>query len=60
MALATKKSTATRRRVTPQKATPKPKAAPVLKRTTKPRTRPVIDTVRASRDGHEFHEAWVC
>lgn len=55
MAIATKKSTATRRTVTPQKAMPKPK----LKRKANPRTRPAVDTVRASRDGHEFHEAWV-
>ncbi|MBC7395552.1 MAG: NACHT domain-containing protein [Variovorax sp.] len=38
---------------------PKPKASPKLKRKANPRTRPALDTVRASRDGHEFHEAWV-
>lgn len=58
MAIATKKSTTTRRTVTPRKAVPKPKASPKAKRAT-PRTRPAVDTVRASRDGHEFHEAWV-
>lgn len=59
MAIAIKKSTATRRTVTQQKAVPKPKASPKLKRKANPRTRPAVDTVRASRDGHEFHEAWV-
>lgn len=59
MAIATKKSTATRRTVTPRKAMPKPKASPRPKRKANPRTRPAVDTVRASRDGHEFHEAWV-
>jgi len=57
MAMTTKKSTATRRAVTPQKAMPKPKLK--LKRKANPRTRPAVDIVRASRDGHEFHEAWV-
>lgn len=55
MAIATKKSMATRRAATPLKAMPKPKP----KRKTNPRTRSAVDTVRASRDGHEFHEAWV-
>ncbi|MBV8502034.1 MAG: hypothetical protein JO006_09970 [Paucibacter sp.] len=55
--MTTKKSTATRRAVTPQKAMPKPKLK--LKRKANPRTRPAVDIVRASRDGHEFHEAWV-
>lgn len=59
MAIATKKSTATRRTVTPRKAMPKPKASPKPKRKANPRTRPAVDTVRASRDGHEFHEAWI-
>ena len=59
MAIATKKSTTTRRTVTPRNAVPKPKASPKAKRRVTPRTRPAIDTVRASRDGHEFHEAWV-
>ncbi|WP_180839037.1 NACHT domain-containing protein [Variovorax sp. RO1] len=38
---------------------PKPKASPNSQRMVKPRTRPAVDAVRASRDGHEFHEAWV-
>ncbi|WP_161499728.1 NACHT domain-containing protein [Limnohabitans sp. TS-CS-82] len=38
---------------------PKPKALPTLKRKANPRTRPAINTTSASRDGHEFHEAWV-
>lgn len=59
MAMATKKSAATRRTVTPRKAMPKPKASPKPKRKDNSRTRPAVDTVRASRDGHEFHEAWV-
>ena len=59
MAKATKKSTATRRMATPRKAMPQPKASPNAKRKAKPPTRPPVDTVRASRDGHEFHEAWV-
>lgn len=59
MAIATKKSTVTRKTVTPKKAMPKPKASPKLKRKANPRKRPAVDTVRASRDGHEFHEAWV-
>ncbi len=59
MAMATKKSTATRRTVTPREAVPKPEASPKPKRRANPRTRPAVDTVRASRDGHEFHEAWV-
>ncbi|MEQ7892608.1 NACHT domain-containing protein [Xanthomonas arboricola] len=48
-----KKSTATRTTTTLRKATPKPE------RNTLPQTNPVVEPVRASRDGHEFHEAWV-
>lgn len=59
MAITTKKSTATCRTVTPQKVMPKPKALPKPKRKANPRKRPAVETVRASRDGHEFHEAWV-
>ena len=59
MAISTKKSAAAHRTVTPRKATPKPKASPRPKRKANPRTRAAVDTVRASRDGHEFHEAWV-
>lgn len=59
MAMAMKKSTATHRTATPRKATPMSKSSPEPQRRAKPRTRPVVDTVRASRDGHEFHEAWV-
>ncbi|MBB1602015.1 hypothetical protein A9977_18415 [Variovorax sp. UMC13] len=57
--MATKKYTTTRRTLTPRKAIPTPKALPKSKRMVNPRTRPAVDTVRASRDGHEFHEAWV-
>lgn len=53
------KSTATLKPATLRKATPKPKVSPKPKRKASPRTRPAIDAVRASRDGHEFHEAWV-
>lgn len=59
MAIATKKATAMRRTLSPEKAIPKPKVAPTRKRRADARTRPATDTVRASRDGHEFHEAWV-
>ncbi|MBD8524435.1 NACHT domain-containing protein [Pseudomarimonas arenosa] len=59
MAKAKKKSTATRKSATPRKATPKPNASPKPKGKANPRTRPAVDTVRASRDGHEFHEAWI-
>lgn len=59
MAIATKKSTTTRRTLTPREAVPKPKTSPKDKSRAAPRTRPAVDTVRASRDGHEFHEAWV-
>jgi hypothetical protein len=59
MAKAKRKSTATRKTATPPKATLISKAAPKAKTKVKPRTRPAMDTVRASRDGHEFHEAWV-
>jgi hypothetical protein len=38
---------------------PKPKASSKLKRKANPITRPAVYPVRASRDGHEFHEAWV-
>lgn len=55
MAKAMKKLTATRRTATPRT----PKALPSSTRKATPRTRPAVDTVRASRDGHEFHEAWV-
>jgi hypothetical protein len=55
MAKAKRKSTATRKTATPLKS----KASPRAKTKAKPRTRPAVDTVRASRDGHEFHEAWV-
>lgn len=54
-----RKSTVRRKTATPRKAAPKPKATPKPKRKTDPRVRPEVDTVRASRDGHEFHEAWV-
>jgi hypothetical protein len=59
MAKPKRKSTATRKMATLQKAAPKSNAPPTPKKKVKPRTRPVVDTVRASRDGHEFHEAWV-
>lgn len=59
MAKAERKSTATHKTAPPRKAAPKSKASPKAKTKAKPRTRLVVDTVRASRDGHEFHEAWV-
>lgn len=59
MAKAKRKSTVTRRTTTPRKVAPESKASPTPKIKAKPRTRPALDTVRASRDGHEFHEAWV-
>lgn len=59
MAKAKRKSAATRKTATRPKDAPKSKASPKAKTKAKPRTRPVVDTVRASRDGHEFHEAWV-
>lgn len=59
MAKATRKSTATHKTATPRKPAPKSDASPKATTKAKPRTRPVVDTVRASRDGHEFHEAWV-
>ncbi len=59
MAKATNKSTATRGTVTPQQPTPTSKASLNPKKKVNPRTRAAVDTVRASRDGHEFHEAWV-
>lgn len=59
MAKAKKKSTVTHKTETPRKGTSKPKASPKPKRKADPRKRPAIDAVRASRDGHEFHEAWV-
>lgn len=59
MAISTKKTTVTRRTLTPRKAAPKTKASPKTKRGVRPRTRPAINTTSASRDGHEFHEAWV-
>lgn len=59
MAISNKKTTVTRRTVTPRKAAPKTKASPKTKRGVRPRTRPAINTTSASRDGHEFHEAWV-
>lgn len=55
MAIAKKKSMATRRTVLPEAAMQKPKG----KRKINTGARPAVDTVRASRDGHEFHEAWV-
>ena len=45
--------------VTPQKAALRSAPSPKLKRTKQPRARLAVDAVRASRDGHEFHEAWV-
>lgn len=59
MAISTKKTTVTRITVTPRKTAPKTKASPKTKRGVRPRTRPAINTTSASRDGHEFHEAWV-
>lgn len=59
MAKDKKKSTATLKTAIPRKARQKPKASSKPKRKAEPRARPAVDTVRASRDGHEFHEAWV-
>lgn len=58
-AKAKRKSTAARKVATPRKAVPKSKAPSKPKKKAKPRTRLVVEPVRASRDGHEFHEAWV-
>lgn len=59
MAKSNRKSAATRETANSRKATPKYKASPNPKKKAKPRPHLVVDTVRASRDGHEFHEAWV-
>lgn len=59
MTKAKQRSAATRKTVIPRKAAPKPKALPKPRKRQKTGTRPAVDTVRASRDGHEFHEAWV-
>lgn len=59
MAKSNRKSTETHETANRQKGAPKSKASPNPKKTERPRTRLVVDTVRASRDGHEFHEAWV-
>lgn len=53
------KSAATLKIESPRQATPKPKASAKPKTKASRRTRQAIDAVRASRDGHEFHEAWV-
>lgn len=45
--------------VIPRKAAPKSNASLKTHARAKSQARPAFDPVRASRDGHEFHEAWV-
>jgi hypothetical protein len=59
MTKAKQKSTATRKTPTLGKAAQRSKASSTPKKKVNSLTRPAVDTVRASRDGHEFHEAWV-
>ncbi|MCC8362629.1 NACHT domain-containing protein [Lysobacter sp. A6] len=54
-----RKPTAKRKAAPPGNVKPKPKASPKTRERGKSQVRPAVDTVRASRDGHEFHEAWV-
>lgn len=58
MTKAKRKSPATGTAI-PRKAAPKSKASLKTHARSKFQARPAVDTVRASRDGHEFHEAWV-
>lgn len=59
MTKAKRMPTVTRKTSALNVAAAKPTKSLVSKKKTKQQARSVVDSVRASRDGHEFHEAWV-
>ena len=58
-AKAKQQATTTRKAAASSKAAAKSKAPPKPREKAKPPARQSLEPVRASRDGHEFHEAWV-